>query len=123
MMCSSVRITRSRATTARQWASDAGIVCAPSVILFDRGQEIIRIEAFLKAFHVQSVMDYVASDAYKKQPNLRRDLSDLSVQMPVLAAEAKGEDYPPICARPSRPWSIDLYTPNPSLMQTTPLVE
>ncbi len=65
-----------KATTARQWASDAGIVYAPSVILFDRGREIIRIEAFLKAFHVQSVMDYVASGAYQRQPNLQRYLSE-----------------------------------------------
>ena len=46
------------------------------VVLFDRGREIIRIEAFLKAFHVQSVMDYVASGAYQRQPNLQRYLSE-----------------------------------------------
>ena len=26
----------------------------------------------MKGFHVQSVLDYVASGAYKKQPNLQR---------------------------------------------------
>jgi thioredoxin-related protein len=61
-----------RSTTARQWASKLGIVYAPSAVLFDGGREVIRIEAFLKAFHVQSVMDYVASGAYKTQPSLQR---------------------------------------------------
>ena len=41
-------------------------------MLFDRGKEVIRIEALLKAFHVQSVLDYVASGAYRTQPNLQR---------------------------------------------------
>ena len=59
-------------TTARKWASKLGIVYAPSAVLFDDGRSVIRIEAFLKAFHVQSVMDYVASGAYKTQPSLQR---------------------------------------------------
>lgn len=63
-----------RRMRARQWAQELGIVYAPSAILFDKGQEIIRIEAFLKGFHVQSVLEYVASGAYHKQPNLQRFL-------------------------------------------------
>lgn len=59
-------------TTARQWAGKLGIVYAPSAVLFDGGREVIRIEAFLKAFHVQSVMDYVASGGYRTQPSLQR---------------------------------------------------
>lgn len=59
-------------TTARDWAQSLGIVYAPSAIFFIDGKEIIRIEAFLKAFHVQSVMDYAVSGAYKTQPSLQR---------------------------------------------------
>jgi thioredoxin-related protein len=59
-------------TTARQWAERLNIAYLPSAVLFDGGQEVIRIEAFLKAFHVQSVLDYAASGAYRHQPNLQR---------------------------------------------------
>jgi thioredoxin-related protein len=40
--------------------------------MFDQGKQVIRIDAFLKSFHFQSVLDYVSSKAYKKQPNLQR---------------------------------------------------
>jgi thioredoxin-related protein len=59
-------------TTARDWARKLGITYAPSAVLFHEGKEVIRMEGFLKAFHVQSVMDYVASGGYKKEPSLQR---------------------------------------------------
>lgn len=61
-----------RKTSARRWADELGIVYVPSVVLFDASKEVIRIEALMKGFHVQSVLDYVASGAYRKQPNLQR---------------------------------------------------
>jgi len=61
-----------RQTTARDWANELGIAYLPSVVVFDAGTEVIRVEAFLKSFHFQSVLDYVASGAYKNQPNLQR---------------------------------------------------
>jgi thioredoxin-related protein len=61
-----------RRITARQWADELNIAYVPNVVVFDAGKEVIRIEAFMKGFHVQSVLDYVASGAYKKQPNLQR---------------------------------------------------
>jgi thioredoxin-related protein len=46
---------------------------APSMVFFDKaGKEVFRTEAYLKAFHVQSVLDYVASAAYHTQPNFQR---------------------------------------------------
>lgn len=59
-------------TTAKQWADSLNISYAPSVLLFDGGKEVIRIEAFLKTFHVQSVFDYVLSGEYKTEPSLQR---------------------------------------------------
>jgi len=59
-------------TNAREWARELGITYAPSAVLFHENKEVIRIEAFLKAFHVQSVMDYVASGSYKTEPSLQR---------------------------------------------------
>jgi thioredoxin-related protein len=59
-------------TSARRWADELNVTYVPTAALFDGGKEVIRIEAFLKGFHVQSVLDYVASGAYKTQPELQR---------------------------------------------------
>jgi thioredoxin-related protein len=59
-------------TTASQWADQLNIAYAPSVVLFDGDKEIIRIEAFLKTFHVQSVFDYVLSGGYKTETSFQR---------------------------------------------------
>ena len=61
-----------RKTDARRWADDLGIAYVPTAVLYDAGREIIRIEAFMKGFHVQSALDYVVSGAYRKQPELQR---------------------------------------------------
>ncbi|MDP1896269.1 MAG: hypothetical protein Q8K43_00125, partial [Sulfurimicrobium sp.] len=46
---------------------------APSMVFFDAsGKEVFRAEAMLKAFHVQSVLDYVGSGAYRKYPEFQR---------------------------------------------------
>jgi thioredoxin-related protein len=57
----------------RDWAKQLDIKYAPSLVYFnDKGEEVFRSDAYLKAFHVQSVMDYVASNAYREQPNFQR---------------------------------------------------
>ena len=61
-----------RQTTARLWAGELKIAYVPNVVVFDAGKEVIRVEAFMKSFHFQSVLDYVSSGAYKKQSNLQR---------------------------------------------------
>ena len=64
-------------TTAKEWARQLRIQYTPTLVFFDRqGKDIIRAEAYLKSFHVQSVMDYVASGAYKTQPSFQRFISD-----------------------------------------------
>lgn len=64
-------------TTAREWAKQLRIQYTPTLVFFDRrGKEIIRTEAYLKSFHLQSVMDYAASGAYKSQPSFQRFISD-----------------------------------------------
>ena len=69
-------------TTAREWAQDLGLVYAPSVVFFDRaGKEVMRIEAMLKTFHVQSAIDYVASGAYLKQPNFQRYIDERASEL------------------------------------------
>lgn len=62
--------------TASELAAELDIKYAPTLVFFDDGgKEVFRAEAYLRAFHVQSVMDYVASGAYKEQPNFQRFIS------------------------------------------------
>ncbi len=64
-------------TTVAAWAKALNVQYTPSLVLFDeRGREVFRTEAYLRAFHVQSVLDYVASGAYRKQPNLQRFIQE-----------------------------------------------
>ena len=59
------------------WVKKLDVKYAPSVLFFNmQGKEIFRIDAYLKAFHVQSVMDYVASGAYKRQSNFQRYIDE-----------------------------------------------
>lgn len=62
-----------KVTTAKAWAKELDVKYAPSMVFFDAGgKEVFRIEAYLKSFHVQSIMDYVASAAYKDEPSFQR---------------------------------------------------
>ncbi|MDH5570861.1 MAG: thioredoxin fold domain-containing protein [Gammaproteobacteria bacterium] len=66
-----------RRTTAQALAKKLKIQYAPSMVFFNnQGKEIFRAEAYLKAFHTQSIMDYVASGAYKTQPEFQRYISE-----------------------------------------------
>ncbi|MDH3388456.1 MAG: thioredoxin fold domain-containing protein [Gammaproteobacteria bacterium] len=63
-------------TTARLWAQELGISYTPSLVFFDGGgQEVMRISAFLKTFHFQSVYAYVLEKAYLEQPSFQRYIS------------------------------------------------
>jgi thioredoxin-related protein len=59
------------------WAKQLNIQYAPSLVYFNnKGDEVFRSEAYLRTFHVQSVMDYVASGSYKNQSNFQRYIED-----------------------------------------------
>lgn len=61
----------------RDWAKQLDVKYAPSLLFFDTdGNEVFRSDAYLKSFHTQSVMDYVASDAYKTQSNFQRYIDE-----------------------------------------------
>jgi len=63
-------------TTASDWAGDLDLGYAPSIVFFDRqGKEVMRIDAFFKTFHVQSVFDYVLQEAYLTEPSFQRFIS------------------------------------------------
>jgi len=49
------------------------VLYTPSVVIFDgRGAEVLRIEAYVRAFHLQAALDYVAGGAYLKEPSFQR---------------------------------------------------
>ncbi|MBE9567437.1 MAG: thioredoxin fold domain-containing protein [Proteobacteria bacterium] len=61
----------------REWANKLDIKYAPSLLFFNKqGAEVFRTDAYLKAFHTQSAMDYVSSDAYKAQSNFQRYIDE-----------------------------------------------
>ena len=64
-----------RNLSARDWSAELGIQYTPSLVFFDSGgREVFRTEAYLKAFHVQGALDYVATGAYQRQPSFQRFL-------------------------------------------------
>jgi thioredoxin-related protein len=65
-----------KSINAKEWAKQLKINYAPSIVLFDKqGKEIIRIEAMFKAFHTESVFDYVLSEAYKTESSFQTYIS------------------------------------------------
>lgn len=62
---------RSPATT---WARELRVAYTPTVVFFDRGKEVFRIDAYLRPFHLASALDYVAGGAYRKEPSFQRYL-------------------------------------------------
>ena len=66
-----------RRTKSSSWAKELDVQYAPSVVFFDnKGKEVFRIGGYIKSFHLQSVFDYVAQQAYKVQPNFQRWIDD-----------------------------------------------
>ena len=60
-----------------EWAKALDVKYAPSLVFFDnQGEEVFRTDAYLKAFHTQSVMDYVSTGAYLKQDNFQRYIDE-----------------------------------------------
>ena len=60
-------------STAKKWAKELDVQYAPTFVFFDKkGNEVIRMDVYFKAFHIQSVMDYVSSKAYLKEPSFQR---------------------------------------------------
>lgn len=63
------------ATTSLDWAMAQRVKVAPTLVVYDAGgAEAIRSEGYLKAFHVQSILDYAASGAHRTAPDFQRYL-------------------------------------------------
>ena len=59
--------------TAEQWGRELKVAYTPTLVVFDvKGAEVFRVEAYLRPFHLASVLDYVASGAYRSEPSFQR---------------------------------------------------
>ena len=68
-------------TTAEAWARALKVSYTPTVILFDGGREVFRIEAYVRPFHLAGALDYVASGGYRKEPSFQRYLQTQAERM------------------------------------------
>ena len=60
-------------TTAEGWGRDLNLTYIPSMLFFDAdGVEVFRAEGWLRTFHVQSSLEYVANKDYLKEREFQR---------------------------------------------------
>lgn len=76
-----------RRTTASSWARELRITFAPTLLFFDRGVEVFRVEAYVRPFHLATALEYVNSGAYRSEPSFQR-----YVQARADRLRARGED-------------------------------
>lgn len=57
---------------AKAWGDQLGIQYLPAMLVFDQGKEIIRADAMLKRFHLQSMLDFVRSGGYREYAEFQR---------------------------------------------------
>jgi len=57
---------------AGTWSGALRVSYTPTLVFFDGGREVFRVEAYLRPFHLASALDYVASGAYRKEPSFQR---------------------------------------------------
>ena len=71
-----------RTLAAAHWAQELGVGYVPTMVLFDaRGQEVMRIEAYLRPFHIAAALEYVSSGAYRREPSFQRFLQAKAERM------------------------------------------
>ena len=64
-------------TTPRLYAEQLGLSYRPSIVLFDQGKEIMRIESRLFLFHFTEVLRYVGERHYQQYPDSFYDYLDV----------------------------------------------
>ncbi len=71
-----------RELPTREWSTELGIIYTPSLLFFDAdGNEVFRTEAYLKTFHINGAMNYVASGAYRDEPSFQRYLQGRTAEL------------------------------------------
>jgi thioredoxin-related protein len=54
------------------WAQALRVSYTPTIVWFDGGKEVFRVESYLRPFHLASALDYVANGAYRTEPSFQR---------------------------------------------------
>lgn len=71
-----------RTLAISKWVKELGIQYAPSMLFIDdKGVEVFRAEAYLRPFHTQAVLEYVAGGHYLTQPEFQRFVQERADHM------------------------------------------
>ena len=71
-----------RKLAAQAWARELGVGYTPTVVFFDvANREVFRIEGYQRPFHLTGSFEYVASGAYRTEPEFQRYLRAKSERM------------------------------------------
>ncbi|MDO6461432.1 thioredoxin fold domain-containing protein [Granulosicoccaceae sp. 1_MG-2023] len=74
--------------TAAQWAAELAVAYRPAMLFFDRtSREVFRTDSWLRGFHVEGALAYVAQDAYLETPQFQ-----LYLEYRADAQRARGEE-------------------------------
>lgn len=65
-----------KVTTPREYAKNLDISYHPTILLFDKGKEILRIESMLYRYHFLESLRYVGERHYVKYPDIVYDYMD-----------------------------------------------
>ncbi len=77
-----IRTTDGKNIPIKQWAAELDVLHSPGMVFFNKqGEEVFRTEGYLKAFHTHAAMEYVASNAYLKQPEFQRFVESRAADM------------------------------------------
>jgi thioredoxin-related protein len=68
------KFTVYRLTLSAPESRQLRVAYTPTLVLFDRGKEALRIDSYVRPFHVAGALDYVASGAYRSEPSFQRYL-------------------------------------------------
>ena len=59
--------------SAAAWARELGVHYTPSWVFFDAAaQEVFRVDGYVRPFHLATSLEYVASGAYRREPEFQR---------------------------------------------------
>jgi thioredoxin-related protein len=64
-------------TTPKAYAEKLGLVYRPSIVLFDKGEEVMRINSNLYTYHFEEILRYVGERHYEQYPESFYDYLDV----------------------------------------------
>ena len=59
--------------SAAAWARELGVLYTPTWVFFDvAAREVFRVDGYVRPFHLATSLEYVASGAYRREPEFQR---------------------------------------------------